>query len=289
MIFLTLGGTLKVILNFLFVAVFDMSVAGVAVATIFSWSLSLSLALVALFRNKGIVRIRLARLRPYKRELLEILKIGVPAGVQQALYSIANVIIGATVNSFGPDATTGKAIADTFDGVLYQISVATSYAVMPYVSQNVGCGNIKRATQAVARGMLITIAMGATFGMLSAGFSWQLSSIMSDNPAVLEYSRQKMIIVSSTYFICGINSILCETLRGMGRPLVSTVATLIFMCGIRFPWVYFVFPLNKNLTFLYLIWPIGWVLSIVMLSCFYFPTVRRLKNSVSAVAQSQSA
>ncbi|MBR3762311.1 MAG: MATE family efflux transporter [Lachnospiraceae bacterium] len=276
MIFLTLGGIIKLILNYVFVAVLDMAVAGVAFSTIISWSFSAALAVYALLKNEGVVKLKINRIRFYKQELEDILKIGVPAGLQQMLYSVANVVITATVNSFGSEAATGISIANNFDGILYQISVAASLAVMPYVSQNVGNGNIKRATQAVTRGIWITVCLGGSFGMLSAVFSAELSSIMSSNPVVIAYSQQKMIIISSTYFICGINEIMGAALRGMGRPMIATVSSLIFMCAIRFVWVYQVFPHFRNFTFLYLIWPIGWVLSIITLLFFYFPTVRKL-------------
>lgn len=279
MVYLTLGGVMKVFFSYVFVAVLGMSVTGVAMATIISWTTSALLGANALFRNEGAVKLKLNRIRFYKNEIKGILQIGVPAGLQQAIYSVANVIITATVNSFGPEATTGISIANNFDGILYQISVAPSLAVMSYVSQNVGGGNIKRAKQAVLRGILITVCLGATFGALSAGFSAQLSSIMSDDPVVIAYAQQKMIIISSTYFICGINEILGATLRGMGRPVIATYSTLIFMCAIRFVWVYLVFPYFRNLTFLYLIWPIGWVLSSITLLLFYFPTVKKLSKN----------
>lgn len=276
MIYLTVGGVIKVVFSVLFIAVFKMGVEGVAYATILSWSTSAAMGLFALTHSNSTVKLSLRQIRFYKRELGDILRTGVPAGLQQSLYSIANVLISATVNSYGAAATTGISIANIYDGILYQISVATALAVMPYVSQNVGCGNIKRATQSVWRGILITISLGASIGALSAIFSGPLSSIMSDDPQVIAYSQQKMILVSSTYFICGINEIFGAALRGMGKPIVPTVSTLIFMCAIRFPWVWFVFPLFPNLTFLYLIWPIGWVLSIVTLLFTYVPTVKKL-------------
>lgn len=278
MIFLTLGGAAKILFSYLLVAVLNMGIPGVAIATIISWSFSTILALIALMKRGGEVRIKPKYLRLYKKELSDVLYIGIPAGLQSALYSIANVIITATVNSFGPEATTGISIANNFDGILYNVSTATAIAVMPYVSQNIGNKNVRRATQSVTRGIIVTVALGAIFGMLSAVFSAQLSSIMSDDPTVIAYSQQKMIIISSTYFICGINDIFGGALRGMGRPIVSTVATLVFMCAIRFVWVYAIFPLYENLTFLYLIWPIGWVLSIVTLLFFYFPTVNRYRE-----------
>lgn len=285
MVFLTVGGVVKVAATYLFIAHFHMGVSGVAFATILSWGVSAFLGVWALSRNKGAVKIQWKHLRFYKDELLKMLRIGVPAGVQQALYSVANVIISATVNSFGPEATTGISIANNYDGIMYQISTATALAVMPYVSQNIGSGNVKRAMQSVWKGILITVALGATFGSLSAIFSKQLASIMSSDPVVIAYARQKMVLISSTYFICGINEIFGAALRGMGKPVSATVATLIFMCAFRFLWVYLVFPLLPNLTFLYLIWPIGWILSIIMLMCIFFPTAKKLKAKAAKAAQ----
>ena len=288
MVFLLTGGVVKVLLNLLFVGAVGMGVAGVATATIVSWVVSAFLGLRALIVSGGTVGLKLNRLRFYKTELLEILAVGIPAGLQQALYSIANVIITATVNGFGPDATTGISIANNFDGILYQMSVAPSLAVLPYVSQNVGAGNLPRAKKSILGGMMITVAFGATFGALSAIFSGQLSSLMTDSPAVIDYARQKMVIISSTYFICGINEILGAAMRGLGKPIVPAVSTMLFMCLIRFPWVYFVFPHFDSLTYLYLIWPIGWVLSIITLTSFYFPTVRGLERRMSEAQTTQN-
>lgn len=284
MIFLSIGGVAKVALTFLMTAAFHMGVMGVALATIISWGISAALALRALIMNEGVVRLQIRKIRFFKDELSQILRIGVPAGLQQSLYSIANVIISATVNSFGPAATTGISIANNYDGILYQICTATALAVMPYVSQNIGSGNVRRAMQSVWKGILITVCMGASFGALSAIFSEQLSSIMSSDPEVIAYSRQKMIIISSTYFICGINEIFGAALRGMGKPLAATIATLVFMCAFRFVWVYLIFPLMPNLTFLYLVWPVGWTLSIITLLFVFFPTARKLAAKADAAA-----
>ena len=281
MIFLTIGGALKVIFNFIFVAGLGMKVEGVAIATIISWATTAILVIVALVKNDSAASIKKERLRLYKKELSEILTVGVPAGLQQGLYSFANVIIATAVNSLGPDATTGLSIATNFDGLLYQVVMAASLAVMPYVSQNIGNRNPERAAKAVKEGIIITTLLGATMGALNVIFSAELSSLMSDNPAVIAYSQQRMLIVSSTYFICGINEIFSAALRGMGKPMIPTWATLVYMCLLRFVWVYFVFPLVPNLTFLYLVWPIGWVLSIATLLCFYIPRIRRLKREMA--------
>ena len=276
MIYLIIGGVLKVLLNFIFVAFFKMGVVGVAVATIISWAVPMVLALHALLTNDGIVRLKPKMIRFYRHELAGMLQIGIPSGLQQAMYSVANLVIAATVNSYGAQATTGISIANNYDGILYQISVAPSLAVLPYVSQNVGCGNIKRAKQAVTRGIFITVLLGGGIGALSAIFSQYLAAFMSSDPVVIAYAREKMIIISSLYFMCGVNATIGEAMKGFGKPMIPTIATLVFMCLIRFPWVWFVFPLNPNFTFLYLIWPIGWTLSIAFISCFFFPTVKKV-------------
>ncbi len=277
MYFLILGGILKVIFSIIFITAFNVDVEGVGFSTVFSNIIISVLAMRTVLKSDA-VHINLKKLRFHASELKEILFIGVPAGLQSAMYSFANVVIMATVNGFGADATTGIAIANQFDGIMYQIIYAPSLATTPYVSQNIGAGNIDRVKKTIIRATLITVAFGATFGALTAIFSAQLSSIMSSTPAVIKYSQQKMVIVSSTYFICGINEILGGVLRGMGKPILPAISTLVFMCAFRFLWVYLVFPLCPNLTFLYLVWPIGWILCIITLLSAYFPAISALQK-----------
>ncbi len=294
MIYLTIGGIIKVALTFLFVAVFDLEVVGVALATIISWIVTAVLCVIVLIRDGGVLKINFKKFKIYGEQLKEMLRIGVPTGLQQALYSVANIVIAGAVNTYGADeitranASTGVSIANQFDGILYQIAVGPSLAVMPYVSQNVGAKNMKRAKEAIWKGMLITVIFGGGLGALSAIFSAQLSSIMSSNPEVIRFSQQKMMLVSSTYFICGINEIVGAGLKGMGKPMVPMIATMIFMCGIRFPWVWFIYPLFKNLTFLYTIWPIGWILSIITILCFLIPTAKKLQQKFNAEKQEKA-
>ena len=283
MVYLTLGGVVKVVFTYVFARFFHMGVTGVAFATILSWVLLAYLGLQAVSKSGGTVQLYRRHLKLYSHELKEILRFGVPAGLQQAMYSVANMVIVSTVNTFGLQATTGLSVANNFDGILYQVACAPSYAVVPYVSQNLGNKNLARVKEAIIKGCLLTICMGATFGFLSAFFSRELSSIMTADPVAIEFSRQKMIIVSSTYFICGLNEIIGSSLRGLGRPSLAAVCTMIYMCILRFVWVYAVYPfLPQNLTFLYLVWPVGWVLSGITLICFYFPTMKKLKKKIAA-------
>lgn len=280
MMFLMIGGALKVVLNIGFITIFNMTIEGVAIATIISNTVAGGLCFVVMLRSRDMIHFSFKNMRFYGSELKQMLFVGIPTGLQSALYSLANTVIATAVNSFGPDATTGLSIANQFDGILYQIVHAPSLAIIPYVAQNIGAKNVKRAKEAVSKSVIITTVFGASLGALSAIFSAQLSSIMSSTPAVIMYSQQKMIIVSSTYFICGINEVLSGALRGMGKPMIPTVTTFLFMCLLRFFWVKFVFPLLPTLTFLYLVWPIGWILCIIIALIVFFPTLRKLKNNL---------
>ena len=156
MYFLLLNGLIKVILNFLFVARFDMGVASVATATIISSSVSSTLAFVTLLKVQKVVPFRFFRVGFDFFEFKETIRIGIPAGVQSGLLAFANVAITATANSFGADATTGVSIANQYESILYQITAAPGVAVAPYVSQNIGAGNIPRVKKTILCGVLIT-------------------------------------------------------------------------------------------------------------------------------------
>ena len=275
------GAVAKVICSLLMVAVFRLGVTGVALATIISWAISAVWSLIVLLRERGYTKLHRKHLRFYGTELPEILRIGIPSSIQMCLYSAANVLITTAVNGFGAKAATGVSIANTYDGLIYVICNATSLAVLPYVSQNIGAGNIKRACQSVWKGVLLSAGIGAFFGALSGIFSGQLASIMSGDPEVIAFAQQKMIIISGTYFICGVNDIFVSALRGMGKSTYPTIVTLIFMCGLRVLWVYAIFPLLPHLTFLYLVWPLGWICSILCSLPVYFSAKRHLELTAS--------
>ena len=277
MYYLILAGFVKAIFTIVFVSFLGMTVDGVALATILSNLLALVLSYFTMKRNSAI-RDDYRQARFEFKTLGEILYNGLPTGFQGVLYSLANLAIVAQVNNFGADAATGISIANNFDGIIYQICYAPSLAVTPYIAQNIGAHNPERARKTLLRAILITGIFGIGFGSLSVTFSGQLSYLMSPSPAVISYSQQKMWLVSGTYFICGINDVIAGTFRGMGKPLLPMISTLIFMCLLRFVWVYLVYPfLPQTIFWLYFVWPLGWSLSIFVLLGAYFPTIKKLQ------------
>ena len=276
MYFLLFSGGVKVLLNLVFIKLLNMDVDGVGIATLISNILASTLCILALRRSN--LQFRFRKMQFSTQEMGDILHLGVPTGLQSAFYAFANVIIATAVNSFGPEATTGISIANQIDGVMYYIACAPSLATAPYVAQNVGAHNFPRVKKVVISSIFITVAFGGILGALFSVFADELASIITSSPTVIAYAKQKIVLVSATYFICGINEVMSGTLRGLGKPIVPTISVLVFMCLFRFVWVYGIFPLAPNLTFLYLVWPIGWILSIATLLIAYFPTIRRLQT-----------
>jgi Na+-driven multidrug efflux pump len=271
----------KVVLNFIFVAGFHMTVDGVGYATIAANLLSATLAFRTVYKMEGTLRFSWKNLRIFRRELGQILFTGIPVGVETALYSVANLAILATFNGYGPDATTGYTIASQFHTIIYYICTGASYAVMPYVAQNVGAGNLKRVRETMRKSVLLILLLGGGSGCLFAIFARPLASLMSQSPAVLDIAADQIVLVSALYFIHGIASAISAGLRGLGRPIVPTVSTMAFMCVLRFLWVWFVYPLFPNLVFLCTVWPVGWVLCTITTLCFYFPSMRRMEKQIS--------
>ena len=269
----------KLVLTVTFIKLTGRGVESVGLATVAANLVSCGLSVATLLRNKDIFDEGFSNVRFDLAELRAVLYNGVPAGVQSSLYAFANVVITSAVNAFGPDATAGIAIANQYDGILYQISYAPSLAVIPFVAQNMGAGDYKRVKKTLLYGVLITLGFGASLGAISAVFSRELSYFLSSSPAVVEYSVQKMVIVSSTYFICGINEVLGGALKGMGNPIAPALTSLVFLCLLRIVWVYYVFPYVQNMTFLYAVWPIGWTLSAVTLLIVLLSRYRLQKKS----------
>lgn len=278
MYFLIIGCITKIIFTVIFLKTFRKAVESVAIASILSNTVACILSFVTLAGRNDIIKLDFRHICFDITELKAILYNGIPAGLQSALYSFANVIITTAVNSFGAAATTGISIANQYDGILYQISYAPSLATIPYIAQNMGAGNIKRVKKTILRSVLITIVFGASLGSLSAIFSRELSYLMTSSAEVVKYSQQKMMLISSTYFICGINEVLGGTLKGMGKPIPPVITSLIYMCVLRFVWVYAIFPLIPNLTFLYTVWPVGWTLSIITLLIVYSVKISKIKQ-----------
>lgn len=264
--FLFTAGVLNVLLNLFFVIVFHMGAAGVALATIISQTLSAILVVRCLTKLDGICRLSLKQLKIYPEKLLRIVQIGLPAGLQGAVFSISNVLIQSSVNSFGSIAMAGNTAASNLEGFVYTSMNAVYQTALSFTSQNMGAGKYDRIGMILRRCVALVTIIGLTLGGLVVLFHQTLLSIYSKDPEVISYGTVRLFIICLPYFLCGVMDTLVGMLRGMNYSILPMIASIIGVCGLRIVWIFTAFQWNHTLFTLYISYPISWALT----ACVHF-------------------
>ncbi len=276
---LTLTGVINIILNLVLVIKFHLDVAGVAIATITSQYISAVLIVRRLMNMENACRLTLRDLRFYGEELKKILAIGIPAGIQNSLFSISNVIIQKTVNSFGSTAMAGIAAGSNYDSIVYTCTNAISQTTMTFSSQNMGAKKYENLGKIYFRCLIITVIIGVSMGSLGYFFSPQIVGIFSTEQPVIEIGAQRLALIMPFYFFCSLMDVGAGQLRGMGKSFEPMIISLLGGCGLRLLWIYTVFPLNPTLINLYWAYPISWSTTFFVHFAFYFIERRKLRKA----------
>ncbi|MBR6365098.1 MAG: MATE family efflux transporter [Lachnospiraceae bacterium] len=286
LIYLTIAGALNVVLNLIFVIVFQMDVAGVALATILSQTLSAALVVRCLVREKGDLHFDI--LHPYikKHILKRIARIGLPAGFQGVIFSLANVVIQSSVNELGDLVIDGNSIAMNLEGFVYVSMNAFHQVSISFTSQNIGAGKLHRVRPIFWKTEACVIAVGTVLGYTVLFFGRPLLGIYSDNPAIIDAGMVRLWMIMTTYMLCGMMDVCVGSIRGMGYSVMPTIVSLIGACFLRLVWLWTVFriPQFHNASMIYITYPISWALTFsVHLICFLALsrkfTKNRLKNA----------
>lgn len=257
---LIVTGLTNVLLNVLLVVGFHMDVAGVAIATVVSNYISAVAVLFILIRADSAIRLDLHAMKIYKNELGEILKIGLPVGLQSAAFGLSNTVVQSGVNSFGADVIAGNSAVANIEGFIYGATNACCQATMIAVSQNYGAKNEKRINKAIYVPLLCTTVIGIVLSGVGLLFSEQLLRIyIADSEAAIDAGLVRMSVNLVPYFILAIGECLQSALRALGCSNIPTISSFVCTCGLRILWVIFILPLHRELWFLYLVWPISWV------------------------------
>lgn len=267
--FLLTAGVLNILLNMFFVIVFHMGVAGVALATIISQALSAVLVVRCLMQMDGMCRLFLRQLRIYPDKLVRIVKIGLPAGLQGAVFSISNVLIQSSVNSFGAIAMAGNTAASNLEGFVYTSMNAVYQTALSFTSQNIGAGKYSRIGQILRRCVAIVTVVGLTLGGMMVLFSHPLLGIYSTDADVIAYGTRRLLIICLPYFLCGIMDTMVGMLRGMNYSVLPMIVSLAGACGLRILWIFTVFRINHSLFTLYISYPITWAITASVHFCCY--------------------
>jgi len=292
LIYLIVAGVVNVGMNVLFVVVFHKDVEGVAIATISSQAISAALAIISLIKSKGYAHLALRKMRFFKTELADMIKIGLPSGVQGCVFSLSNVVIQSTINSFGSTAMTGNTIAAQFDGFIYNAMFAVALSCMSFVSQNLGAKNIDRIRKTVKIALLDVIVVGVIVGGIILLLGRPLGSVISNDPKVVEYAWGRLLITSTTYFLCGLMDVMSNTMRGLGKTTTAMVVSISGSCLFRILWVHTLCVWFPTLSTLYWVYPVSWALTFGIYVVMYFPTMKRVERKLkleTAVAEQQNA
>ena len=274
--FITTGGVINVILNLVLVIVFRLDVAGVAIATVVSQIIASVLVLRSLMMTDGCCHLSLRRLKFHKKEFAEVLKIGVPAGVQSSLFAVSNVLIQSSVNSFGSIVMAGNSAAASIEGFIYVSMNSISHACMNFTSQNYGAGDLKRMKRTCLSCVIIAGVLGFALGALSRLFAEPLLSVFTKTGDPIPYGVVRIGVFGFTYWMCGVMEVLAGYLRGMRRSVEPMINCIFFACFMRMVWIWTVFdPLRATLgehdalRVLYFSYPISWLLVIAAHVVFY--------------------
>ncbi len=278
LIFLTVAGVLNVILNIVFVAAFKMDVAGVALATTISQALSSLLVLRELIKRKDLIKLEFKKIHINIPALKKILAIGVPAGLQSSLFSISNVIIQSSVNSFGSAAMSGSAASSSIEGFCYVAMNSFQQTALNFCGQNYGAGNLKRVKKVTFVCLLTVAAVGLIIGTVSYAFGRPLLEIyIKDSKSAIDFGLERMKFILVPYFLCGIMDTVTGSMRGIGSSVVPMVITIVGVCVMRIVWIFTVFASPEYHTFagLFISYPISWALTFSAVFISYLIAVKR--------------
>jgi len=262
MYFLLFSGALNVVLNMLFVIVLDMNVEGVALATIISQIVSAALVLICLSKLEGASRFVIKKLAIHKKELLKIIRYGLPAGIQTSLFSFSNVILQSEINSYGTAATAGNTAANDLENFVYVVLQQFSVAALTFTSQNLGAKNYTRVKKIVNTCICIVFTLGLGLGALSILFKDPLLAIyLNDDAEAIRYGGIRFIIIQLTDYFLIMQDIYVGTLRAMGYSISSMIISVSVICGSRILWLYSIYALMPTITVLYIAYPVSWILA----------------------------
>ena len=274
--FLIVSGILNVILNLFFVTVLHMSVAGVAIATIISQYVSAFMLINFLKNSVGYMHLDFKKIKLQKDKVKNILRIGLPAGLQGIVFSISNVLIQSSINTFGSLVIAGNTAAINIESFVYMSMNAIYQSTLSFTSQNMGAKKYHRVDKILLQGLGIVTVVGFVLGVGAYALGNVLLGIFTDNPEVIMYGLNRMKIVSATYLLCGLMDVAVGSLRGMGYSILPMIVSLTGACLFRIIWIFSIFQIYRTQESLYISYPISWALTTTAHICCYLVIRKKL-------------
>ncbi len=276
--YLLSAGIVNVLLNLFFVIVCHLGVAGVAMATVISQTISAFLVVRCLIKEQSSIHLELKELAISKEKLRKIMQIGLPAGFQGTVFSLSNVVIQSAVNSFGNIAVAGNSAAANIEGFVYMAMNAFYQATISFTSQNYGAREYKRIYKILFAGELFVIVTGVLLGNLAVVFGETLLGIYSPSTDVVMAGMERLKIICTLYALCGVMDVLVGALRGIGYSVIPMIVSLVGACVLRLLWIATVFkiPGYHNLTIVYLSYPLTWTITLSVHAVTFWLAARKV-------------
>ena len=276
--YLTIAGVINLFLNIFLVTVFSLGVAGVAIATVISEGVSCVLILLCLKHETGAIRLYFNRIKINPSKCVDIMKIGLPAGLQGCIFSISNVLIQSSVNSFGSTVMAGNTAASNIEGFVYVSMNSLHQTCISFTSQNFGAGKFKRIKKVLINCLAIVAITGLVLGNSAYFFGKFLLSAYNNEAEVISYGLIRLSIISTMYFLCGLMDVMVGAMRGIGYSILPMIVSLVGACGLRIVWIYTVFVKFRTLDILFISYPVTWTITFLShLVCYYIVT-RKYKD-----------
>lgn len=278
--FLSIAGVVNVLLNMVFVIVFHWGVFGVGIATVISQIISAALVVRCLFREQEGIRLELSKLGVNKGKLLQIMQIGLPAGFQGMLFSLSNVVIQSSVNSFGATIVAGNSAASNIEGFVYVGMNAFYQAALSFMGQNVGAAKYSRVNKIMYSAEACVIAVGFFLGLIVQIFAEPLLYFYTDSAQVVAAGIVRIGIICRTYFLCGMMDVMVGGLRGLGYSIAPMIVSLLGACVFRLVWIGTVFRMEQfhSIETVYISYPISWLLTFLAHVVTFILVRNRLKQ-----------
>ena len=277
---LATAGVINVVLNLVFVIGFSMSVAGVALATIISQTVSACMVTRMLMKEEGALHLDLHHLGFHMGALKQILLIGLPAGLQSTVFSLSNVVIQSAINSFGSTVVAGSSASANLEGFVYTAMNAFAQAAVTFTSQNMGARKYQNLNRVVLNCLLCAIVTGVVLGGGAVLAGTRLLHFYSSDAAVIAAGYERLRVICGTYLLCGIMDTLASSLRGLGYSVLPMVVSLVGSCLLRLVWIATIFQLNRTPFMLYISYPISWVLTAAVHLACLLVVRHKMKNKL---------
>lgn len=280
LIFLAISGFINVVLNCMFVICFHMNVEGVALATVISQVISASLVVAWMLKEEYPFKLEVSKIKIHFPELKRILYLGIPIAFQSATFSFANVLIQSAINSFGALAVAGAGAAMNVCNILYVFMNSPSHAATIFTGQNFGAKKFDRIPKIIYLSSFVVIMLWLMTGTGFIIFAKQLLSLFASDPDVINFGYEVVVMLSSTYFLCGIMDVLSGSLKGINKSLISMINSITSLFGIRIVWIYTYFATHRSLSVLYMSYPLSWIFALVAHIIFFSYYYRKSKKEL---------